>query len=59
MSKKILLGVGLVIILMGIWGILSNYISALWIAYDPLWHSIFKLILGGFCVFVALKDKTA
>jgi len=59
MSKKILLIVGLAIIVMGIWGILSNYISSLWITYDPLWHGILKLIVGVFCVFVAIKDKTA
>ncbi len=58
MSKKTLLIVGLVIVLMGVWGILSNYVSFLWVAYDPLWHGILKLIVGGFCVFVALKDKT-
>ena len=58
MSKKTLLIIGLAIILMGIWGILSNYIPSLWITYDPIWHGILKLVIGGFCVFVALKDKT-
>jgi uncharacterized membrane protein HdeD (DUF308 family) len=59
MSKKVLLIVGLAIILMGIWGMLSNFVPAMALTHDPLWHGVLKLIVGGFCVFVALKDKTA
>ena len=59
MSKKVLLIVGLVIIAMGIWGVLSNYVPTMALTYDPLWHGILKLIVGAFCVFVALKEKTA
>ena len=57
MSKKVLLAVGILIILMGVWGILSNCYSAIANIYDPLWHGVLKLIVGAFCVVVALKDK--
>jgi hypothetical protein len=43
---------------MGIWGILSNYTPIIAYIYDPLWHGILKIIVGVFCVTVALKDKT-
>jgi uncharacterized membrane protein HdeD (DUF308 family) len=57
MSKKVLLGIGILIVLMGVWGILSNYYPKIANVYDPLWHGIFKLIAGTFCIAVALKDK--
>lgn len=58
MSKKILLIVGITIVLMGIWGILSNYTPTIAYIYDPLWHGILKIIVGVFCMIVALKDRT-
>jgi uncharacterized membrane protein HdeD (DUF308 family) len=57
MSKKILLIVGIVIILMGVWGLLSNFTPTIAYIYDPLWHGILKIIVGAFCMIVALKDK--
>lgn len=59
MTKKVLLIVGLVIIAMGAWGILSNYVPTIAYVYDPLWHGILKIVVGGVCVFVSRKDKTA
>jgi hypothetical protein len=59
MSKKVLLIIGIIIILMGIWGTLSTYTPTIAYIYDPLWHGILKLIVGIICVFVSVKDKIA
>jgi uncharacterized membrane protein HdeD (DUF308 family) len=57
MSKKVLLAVGILIVIMGIWGMLSNYFPTIANIYDPLWHGILKIIVGAFCIIIALKDK--
>lgn len=57
-SKNVLMAVGAVVALMGVWALLAEYAGfpALG-ATEPVWHAVAKVLVGGFGFYVAYKDK--
>jgi len=55
MSKTLLVILGVVILLMGIWGLIPAWhISDV---ADPAWHGILKVIVGLIAIYVGATDK--
>jgi hypothetical protein len=59
MTKNFLLVLGVLVLLMGVWGLLAAWSSdlAFGFAVDPWWHAVVKVVLGGAAVYVAYTDK--
>ncbi len=59
MTKNFLLVLGVLILLMGVWGVLAAYSVDLAFGFpvDPWWHAVVKVVLGGAAVYVAYTDK--
>ncbi|MEG3225155.1 MAG: hypothetical protein BME94_06460 [Methanobacteriales archaeon Met13] len=45
------LTVGLIFVLMGVWGLIPNQS----LGYEPAWHAVFKIILGIIIVGVGFR----
>jgi uncharacterized membrane protein YuzA (DUF378 family) len=59
MSKTFLMVLGVLVALMGFWG-LGVYLDWLPVVsgvVDPWWHSVFKILLGLAAVYVSYTDK--
>jgi hypothetical protein len=59
MSKTFLMVIGVLVALMGLWGLA---VSMGWLPVfaevnDPWWHAALKVVLGGAAVYVASTDK--
>ena len=55
MSKKVLMVLGVVIVLMGIAGLVPAWTAA----QEPTWHVIVKIAVGLIAIYVAATDKKA
>jgi hypothetical protein len=59
MSKTFLMVVGVLVALMGFWGlgVYMGYLPAVSGVVDPWWHAAVKIVLGLAAVYVAYTDK--
>ena len=59
MTKNFLMVLGVIILLMGAWGLLAAFSVdlAFGLPVDPVWHALIKVVIGGAAVFVAYTDK--
>ncbi len=59
MTKNFLMVLGLLVLLMGVWGLLAAVSTdfAFGFPVDPWWHAVVKVLLGGAAVYVAYTDK--
>ena len=55
MSKTVLIVLGILILLMGIWGLFPSLAIAG--DKDPVWHAILKIIVGVIATWVGVADK--
>jgi hypothetical protein len=53
LTKITLIIVGLIILLMGIWGLIGTYAGVT----DPQWHAALKIIVGLIAMGVGYMDK--
>lgn len=57
-SKNVLMVIGALVALMGVWSLLAQYTSLPnFGVVDPVWHAVAKILVGGFGVYVAYTDK--
>jgi hypothetical protein len=57
-SKNVLMVFGAVVALMGVWSLLAVYAGFPSLdATEPVWHAFAKVLVGGFAVFVAYREK--
>jgi len=57
-SKNVLMVVGSLVALMGVWALLAQYAGLPNLgATEPVWHAVAKVLIGGFGVYVAYSDK--
>lgn len=52
-TKITLMIVGLIVLLMGIWGLAGTYAGVV----DPQWHAVLKIIVGLVAIVVGLMEK--
>jgi hypothetical protein len=52
-AKWTLIVVGLIVLVMGIWGLIGTYAGVT----DPQWHAVLKIIVGLVAVAVGFMDK--
>lgn len=59
MSKTFLMVVGVLVALMGFWGlgVYMGWLPAVAEVVDPWWHAALKIVLGLAAVYVAYTDK--
>lgn len=55
MSKTLLIILGVVILIMGIWGLVPAWSIAG--VTDPGWHAIAKIVVGLIAIYVGTTDK--
>jgi hypothetical protein len=56
MAKTTLIILGVVIVLMGIWGLIPAWrISG---AIDPAWHAVVKIVVGLIAIYIGAADKS-
>lgn len=53
-TKITLIAVGLIILLMGIWGAVAPGWQGV---QDPMWHAVLKIIVGLVAIIVGFMDK--
>ena len=57
-TKWTLVGVGIIVLLMGIWGLAAG--TAGWEGVvDPWWHAVMKIIVGIVAVAIGFMDKSS
>lgn len=57
-SKNVLMVFGAVVALMGVWALLAEYAGMPSLgAVEPVWHAVFKVVVGVFAVYVAYSEK--
>ena len=52
-AKWTLIVVGLIVLLMGVWGLVGTYAGVV----DPQWHAVLKIIVGVVAVAVGFMEK--
>lgn len=58
-SKNVLMVVGGLVALMGLWGlgVYLGWVPGVGDVVDPWWHSVLKVVLGGYAFYVAYSEK--
>ena len=59
MSKTFLMVLGVLVVLMGLWGlgVYLDWLPSVSGVVDPWWHSALKVVLGLVAVYVSYTDK--
>lgn len=59
MSKTFLMVLGVLVALMGLWGlgVYLEWLPSVSGVVDPWWHAAFKIVLGLAAVYVSYTDK--
>jgi len=52
-SRITLIIVGLIVLLMGIWGLLGTFAGVI----DPQWHAVLKIVVGLIAIGIGYMDK--
>ena len=59
MSKTFLMVLGVLVVLMGLWGlgVYLDWLPAVSAVVDPWWHAALKVVVGAAAIYVAYTDK--
>ena len=52
-SRITLIIVGLIVLLMGIWGLVATFAGVI----DPQWHAVLKIVVGLIAIGIGYLDK--